>query len=166
MLTWKWRRRRVRDPLDWAAADDIDFGRLKKRHGAILPITEAEYEAIEGHLRQLIRAIDETHHADGTDRRPPPAPSSATASSPANPPASLRVERRAGKASRYWVGVRPVRRLKTRMKYLGSSYPTSAAISVTAGGGGRQQFARPIDPVFGDLFGDADANTRRYSEVR
>lgn len=36
-----------RDPLDWAAADDIDFGRLKKRHGAILPITEAEYEAIE-----------------------------------------------------------------------------------------------------------------------
>ena len=28
-------------------ADDIDFGRLKKRHGAILPITEAEYEAIE-----------------------------------------------------------------------------------------------------------------------
>ena len=36
-----------RDPLDWAAADDIDFGRIKKRHGAILPITEAEYEAIE-----------------------------------------------------------------------------------------------------------------------
>lgn len=47
MLTWKGGEGGVRDPLDWAAADDIDFGRLKKRHGAILPITEAEYEAIE-----------------------------------------------------------------------------------------------------------------------
>lgn len=35
------------DPEDWAQADDIDFGTLKKRHGAILPITAAEYDAIE-----------------------------------------------------------------------------------------------------------------------
>ena len=47
VLTWKGGEGGVRDPLDWAAADDIDFGRIKKRHGAILPITEAEYEAIE-----------------------------------------------------------------------------------------------------------------------
>lgn len=36
-----------REPEDWAVADDIDFGELKKRHGAILPITAAEYDAIE-----------------------------------------------------------------------------------------------------------------------
>lgn len=36
-----------RDPQDWSVADDIDFGALKKRHGAILPITDAEYAAIE-----------------------------------------------------------------------------------------------------------------------
>lgn len=36
-----------RDPLDWSVADDIDFGRIKKRHGAILPITETEFEAVE-----------------------------------------------------------------------------------------------------------------------
>ncbi|OZG66486.1 glycoside hydrolase family 43 protein [Bifidobacterium eulemuris] len=36
-----------RDPQDWAVADDIDFGTLKKRHGAILPITAAEYKAVE-----------------------------------------------------------------------------------------------------------------------
>ncbi|MBW3079409.1 glycoside hydrolase family 43 protein [Bifidobacterium simiiventris] len=35
------------DPADWAVADDIDFGGLKKRHGAILPITAAEYDAVE-----------------------------------------------------------------------------------------------------------------------
>ena len=35
------------DPADWQRADDIDFGALKKRHGAILPITAAEYDAIE-----------------------------------------------------------------------------------------------------------------------
>ncbi|NMM94595.1 glycoside hydrolase family 43 protein [Bifidobacterium oedipodis] len=35
------------DPSDWAVADDIDFGELKKRHGAIIPITEAEYNAVE-----------------------------------------------------------------------------------------------------------------------
>lgn len=36
-----------RDPQDWAVADDIDFGGLKKRHGAILPISATEYEAVE-----------------------------------------------------------------------------------------------------------------------
>jgi hypothetical protein len=36
-----------REPDDWAVANDIDFGALKKRHGAILPITTAEYEAVE-----------------------------------------------------------------------------------------------------------------------
>lgn len=35
------------DPDDWAVADDIDFGALKKRHGAILPISAEEYEAVE-----------------------------------------------------------------------------------------------------------------------
>ena len=35
------------DTADWQRADDIDFGALKKRHGAILPITAAEYDAIE-----------------------------------------------------------------------------------------------------------------------
>lgn len=35
------------DPADWAVADDIDFGRLKKRHGAIIPITDEEYAAVE-----------------------------------------------------------------------------------------------------------------------
>lgn len=33
------------DPQDWRAAN-IDFGTLKKRHGTILPITEAEYQAV------------------------------------------------------------------------------------------------------------------------
>jgi len=28
-------------------ADDIDFDELKKRHGAILPTTTAEYDAVE-----------------------------------------------------------------------------------------------------------------------
>ena len=36
-----------RDEADWSVADDIDFGGLKKRHGAILPITAAEYDAVE-----------------------------------------------------------------------------------------------------------------------
>lgn len=35
------------DPADWQRADDIDFGTLKKRHGSILPITTAEYDAVE-----------------------------------------------------------------------------------------------------------------------
>ena len=35
------------EPADWQPADDIDFGTLKKRHGAILPITAAEYDAVE-----------------------------------------------------------------------------------------------------------------------
>lgn len=35
------------DPADWQRADDIDFGTLKKRHGAILPITSAEYDAVQ-----------------------------------------------------------------------------------------------------------------------
>lgn len=39
-----------RDPQDWAVADDIDFGTLKKRHGAILPITMTEAKAIEAHI--------------------------------------------------------------------------------------------------------------------
>lgn len=34
------------DTADWAAAN-IDFGVMKKRHGAILPITTAEYDALE-----------------------------------------------------------------------------------------------------------------------
>ena len=36
-----------REPQDWERADDIDFGELKKRHGAILPITAGEFAAIE-----------------------------------------------------------------------------------------------------------------------
>lgn len=36
-----------REPEDWAVADDIDFGALKKRHGSILPISAAEYAAVE-----------------------------------------------------------------------------------------------------------------------
>lgn len=32
---------------DWDAATDVDLGSIKKRHGGILPITDAEYEAIE-----------------------------------------------------------------------------------------------------------------------
>ena len=34
------------DPADWQPADDVDFGALKKRHGTILPITAAEYDAV------------------------------------------------------------------------------------------------------------------------
>ncbi|BDR52340.1 hypothetical protein KIM372_02470 [Bombiscardovia nodaiensis] len=34
------------DPKDWALAGDINFGQLKKRHGSILPITQAQYEAL------------------------------------------------------------------------------------------------------------------------
>lgn len=33
------------DRADWDAAADVDLGALKKRHGGILPITEAEYRA-------------------------------------------------------------------------------------------------------------------------
>lgn len=36
-----------RDPDDWAVADDIDFGTLKKRHGSILPITTQECARLE-----------------------------------------------------------------------------------------------------------------------
>lgn len=35
-----------RDLKDWTVADDIDFGELTKRHGSILPITAAEYDAV------------------------------------------------------------------------------------------------------------------------
>ena len=34
------------DPADWAAATDVNFGALKKRHGTILPITAQERQAI------------------------------------------------------------------------------------------------------------------------
>lgn len=34
------------DTADWVQADNVNFGALKKRHGTILPITHAEYEAI------------------------------------------------------------------------------------------------------------------------
>jgi hypothetical protein len=40
-----------RNPDDWSVADDIDFGPLKKRHGAILPITQAQYAAMESAFR-------------------------------------------------------------------------------------------------------------------
>lgn len=36
-----------REPRDWTVADEVDFGALKKRHGAILPITAREYLAVE-----------------------------------------------------------------------------------------------------------------------
>ena len=58
------------DPLDWAAG---------RRH-RLRPAQEAprrdpadhrgRVRGDRGHLRQLIRRINETHHADGTDRRP------------------------------------------------------------------------------------------------
>lgn len=32
--------------VDWAKATDVDFGELLKRHGSVLPISTAEYEAI------------------------------------------------------------------------------------------------------------------------
>jgi hypothetical protein len=31
----------------WELAEDADFGKLKKRHGSILPITEDEYCLLE-----------------------------------------------------------------------------------------------------------------------
>ena len=34
---------------DWNKVEDVDFGDLKKRHGGILPITEAEHERIRDH---------------------------------------------------------------------------------------------------------------------
>ncbi|MDA1361093.1 hypothetical protein O1R50_15795 [Glycomyces luteolus] len=34
---------------DWSKATDVDFGVLKKRHGAILPITQREYERVMYH---------------------------------------------------------------------------------------------------------------------
>ncbi|PWG59162.1 immunoglobulin-like domain-containing protein [Bifidobacterium catulorum] len=34
------------DKNDWGFASDVNFGSLKKRHGTILPITAAEYQAI------------------------------------------------------------------------------------------------------------------------
>lgn len=33
----------------WSAATDVNFGSLKKRHGTILPVTDAEYKAIMNH---------------------------------------------------------------------------------------------------------------------
>jgi hypothetical protein len=35
------------DPIHWELASDVDFGSLKKRHGAILPITEDEYKRLK-----------------------------------------------------------------------------------------------------------------------
>ncbi|MFG3340685.1 immunoglobulin-like domain-containing protein [Glycomyces sp. NPDC048151] len=35
---------------DWSKATDVDFGVLKKRHGAILPITQREYERVMYHF--------------------------------------------------------------------------------------------------------------------
>ena len=34
------------DTADWAQASEVNFGALKKRHGTILPITAAEYQAV------------------------------------------------------------------------------------------------------------------------
>ena len=34
------------DTADWAQASEVSFGSLKKRHGTILPITAAEYQAV------------------------------------------------------------------------------------------------------------------------
>lgn len=35
------------DKDNWAQADYIDFGKMKKRHGSILPLTEEEYASLE-----------------------------------------------------------------------------------------------------------------------
>lgn len=34
------------DSSDWAAASNVNFGSLKKRHGTILPVTSTEYDAV------------------------------------------------------------------------------------------------------------------------
>ena len=40
------------DPRDWQVLEGIDYGDLKKRHGAIMPITSAEYQALEAAFRR------------------------------------------------------------------------------------------------------------------
>ncbi|NEG95441.1 family 43 glycosylhydrolase [Bifidobacterium sp. SMB2] len=45
------------DKTDWGYASDVNFGSLKKRHGTILPITTAEYDAV-------MKAYDKNKAAD------------------------------------------------------------------------------------------------------
>ncbi|PJM74142.1 hypothetical protein CS006_03120 [Bifidobacterium primatium] len=45
------------DKADWGYASDVNFGSLKKRHGTILPITTAEYDAV-------MKAFDKNRAAD------------------------------------------------------------------------------------------------------
>ncbi|WP_205327349.1 immunoglobulin-like domain-containing protein [Glycomyces sp. YM15] len=51
---------------DWSKATDVDFGVLKKRHGAILPITQREYERVMYHYAGVGEDPDAGPELDAT----------------------------------------------------------------------------------------------------
>ena len=54
---------------DWAQASEVNFGKLKKRHGTILPVTAAEYQAVMKafNKKTVDRVAAESVSIDGED---------------------------------------------------------------------------------------------------
>lgn len=58
------------DTADWAQASEVNFGKLKKRHGTILPVTAAEYQAVMKafNKKTVDRVAAESVSIDGKDK--------------------------------------------------------------------------------------------------